>query len=238
MRSQKVLPSIPLFAGLSDSDRRILTSEALETPYRRGEYIFREGDPADWLHIVTEGSVKCVKSSADGRDVTVKVLLPGDLFCCEAAVFNGSPHPGCAKVLEQAKIVRIHKQTYIDVLRRNPDLALEVITYLGNRLREAQENAKAFIFHRAEQRIAKILISMASKAGVKDPCGVRLNVHLTRRDLADMAGLTVETTTRIMSRFKKQGLVQGTAKRLLIQDIEKLKILESPVLRPNHSRQL
>ena len=60
-----------------------------ETRYGKGEYIFREGDPTEYFHIVKEGSVKCVKSSLDGKECTLKVLMPGDLFCCDAATFDG-----------------------------------------------------------------------------------------------------------------------------------------------------
>jgi CRP/FNR family transcriptional regulator len=110
-------------------------------------------------------------------------------------------------------------------LRRNPDAALEVIKYLGQRLNEAQENAKLLALDRAEQRLASLLIKLASRAGVREADGIRLSVRLTRQDLADMAGIAVETATRLMSQFKRTGLVSGTAKRLVIQDHERLERL-------------
>lgn len=234
MSNPEWLAHLPLFSSLSAAERRELSSQIVESSYGKGEYIFREGDPAEWFHIVKEGTVKCVKSSADGRDVTLKYLLPGDLFCCEAAVFDGSAHPGCAKVLDQAKVVRIKKQAYFDFLRRNPDAALSIIQYLGVRLKEAQEHAKTFAFDHAEQRIASILLTLAQKAGITEPAGIRLGIRLTRKDLADMAGLTVETATRIMSRFKKQDIVKGTAKCLMIINMPYLQTLRnaSPLIHP------
>ncbi|RMH06837.1 MAG: Crp/Fnr family transcriptional regulator [Nitrospirae bacterium] len=231
-----LLSRFPLFAFLSKADQQSLVQDILEIPYKKGEYIFREGDPADWFHIVKEGTVKCVKSSPDGRDVTLKFLTAGDLFCCEAATLEGSCHPGCAKVLEPATIVKIPKKRYWEILRRNPDMALEVIQYLGERLREAQETAKAMVFHKAERRLAAVLATLAEKTGIPESEGIRLATKVTRRDLADMSGLTVETATRLMSRFKAQHLVTGTAKRLLIRNLNALKaIAYSPVTADSHS---
>ena len=228
MSLRTLLRTFPLFAPLSEADFDLLLNDIHEAPYQKGEYIFREGDPTEWFHVVKEGSVKCVKSSPDGRDMTLKVLTPGDLFCCEASVFEGSAHPGCAKVLDGATVLKIPKERYLDILRRNPEMAIEVIQYLGERLREAQENAKSLVFHRAEQRLASILISLAAKAGQPDSEGIRLNTRLTRRDLADMAGLTVETATRIMGRLKAEHIVIGKAKNLVICNLDALKTIANP----------
>ncbi|MEW6543604.1 MAG: Crp/Fnr family transcriptional regulator [Nitrospirota bacterium] len=227
MKKANLLHTIPLFRFLSEPDRRRVAREVVETRYAKGQYIFQEGDPADSFHILKEGSVKCVKTSPDGREVTLKVLMPGDLFCCEAAVFDGAPHPGCALPMEDVSVLRLSKKSYFDLLRRNPDAALDIIRYLGARLNEAQENAKVLALDRAEQRVAALLSNLASRASIRDGNGLRLTVRLTRQDLADMTGITVETAIRIMSRFKRARLVSGTARRLVIWDLPKLRQMAS-----------
>ena len=227
MKKSEPLRKIPLFSLLAERDRRKIAAEVTEARYSKGEYIFREGDPAKYFHIVKEGAVKCVKSSADGKECTLKVLLPGDLFCCEAAVFDGAPHPGTAQPMGDVSILRLNKKSYFEMLRRNPEAALEVIKYLGKRLSEAQENAKLLALDRAEQRMAALLANLASRTGVREPDGLHLKVRLTRQDLANMVGVTVETAIRIMSRFNRVKLVSGTAKRIVIRDLSKLKQLAS-----------
>jgi CRP/FNR family transcriptional regulator len=221
------LKTIPLFNALSERDRRCIADQMVESHYHKNQYIFREGDPADYFYILKTGAVKCVKSSPGGKDVTLKVLMPGDLFCCEAAVFDGAPHPGCAQSMGEVSVLRLSKKCYFDLLRRNGDAALEVIKYLGGRLNEAQEHAKVLALDRAEQRIAALLANLASRVGVNEAGGIRLNVRLTRQDLADMAGITSETAIRVMSRFKRARIVSGTAKSLVILDLSHLKKLAS-----------
>lgn len=215
--------NIPLLNILREPDRREFLEELTEAHYGKGDYIFRQGDPADFFHIVNKGTVKCVKSSPEGKECTLKVLMPGDLFCCEAAVFDGSPHPGTAQPMGNVSILRLSKKAYFDLLRKNPDAAIEVIKYLGARLNEVQEQAKILALDRADQRLASLLVNLAERTGVKESHGFRLGVRLTRQDMANMVGVTTETVIRIMARFKKLRLVSGTAARLIVRDVPRLK---------------
>lgn len=201
--------------------------ELSEARYGKDDFIFHEGDPTEYFHIVKEGTVKCVKSTRDGKQCTIKMLVPGDLFCCDAAAFDGACHPGSAQPMGDVSILRMHKSTYLDILRRSPDAALEVIKYLGNRLHEAQERNKILALDRADQRLAALLADLTTRNGVKDQHGIRLSMRLTRQDMANMIGATTETVIRIMSRFKRDRLVSGTANRLVILNLERLKTLAS-----------
>jgi CRP/FNR family transcriptional regulator len=230
------LSKIPLFEHLSDRERRKVAEEVVETCYRKDEFIFREGDPATCFHILKEGAVKCVKTSPAGKQVTLKVLMPGDLFCCDAAVLDNGAHPGCAQPMGDVRVLSLSKSSYYKLLRRNPDAALQVIQYLGSRLNEAQETAKVLALNPADQRLAALLVKLAERAGLREGNQVRLTVRLTRQDLADMVGITVETDTRIMSRFKRDKLVSGTAKSLVIRNLAKLQQLAVPVPCPSNGR--
>jgi CRP/FNR family transcriptional regulator len=222
MASQTCLDSLPLFACLSETDRQELAKHAIEVPMKKGQFIFREGEPADWFHIVTQGNVKCVKSNSEGREVTLKVLMPGDLFCCEASAFSGDSHPGCAQSMGDGIVIKIHRKTMLDVIQRNPEAAVNIINYLSHRLRESQDQAKAFALDRADQRVANLLVNLAERSGIQEAQDIRISVRLTHQDLADMAGLTKETTSRILSRFKKEHLIAGHGKQLFILKLPRL----------------
>ena len=233
------LSKIPLFAHLSERERRKVAAGIVESRYGKDEFIFREGDPATSFHILKEGTVKCVKTSPEGKQVTLKVLMPGDLFCCDAAVLDNGVHPGCAQPMGDVSVLTLSKEAYFGLLRRNPEAALQVIQYLGNRLNEAQETAKVLALNPAEQRLATLLVKLAGRAGLRERNQVRLTVRLTRQDLADMVGMTVETATRIMGRFKRDKLVSGTAKSLVIRNLARLQQLATstpcPVAKSAHA---
>lgn len=229
MDKRSKLREIPILSFLKDSDLKSLTSGMTEARYDRGQYIFKEGDPAEWFHVLTSGTVKCVKSSAEGKEAVLKVLVPGDLFCCEAAVFDGKPHPGCALTMGPTTVLKIRKEAYFRLIKQNPEAALEIIKYLGNRLSEAQETAKTFALERADQRIASLLAKLAERLGKETPNGLLLEIRLTRQDLADMAGLALETTIRMISKLTRKGLLGKSGRCLVIKDLKRLKILAESV---------
>ncbi|MEQ1563922.1 MAG: Crp/Fnr family transcriptional regulator, partial [Nitrospiraceae bacterium] len=173
------LDRIPLLNILSIADRQRMLQELTETRYGKHDYIFREGDPTEYFHIVKEGTVKCVKSTPEGKECTLKMLMPGDLFCCDAAAFDGASHPGSAQPMGDVSILRMKKKSYFEMLRRNPDAAMEVIKYLGNRLNEAQEKTKDLALDRADQRLASLLVDLAARSGIPDQNGIRLTVRMT-----------------------------------------------------------
>jgi CRP/FNR family transcriptional regulator len=155
------------------------------------------------------------------------MLMPGDLFCCDAAAFDGGCHPGTAQPMGNVSILRMRRKAYFDMLRRSPDAAMEVIKYLGNRLTEAQEKAKILALDRADQRLAALLADLGARNGIRASHGISLPMRLTRQDMANMIGATTETVIRIMSRFKRQQLVSGTANRLLILNLDRLRAIAS-----------
>src|SRR5918996_5003572 len=124
MKNPDHLKAIPLFNLVKRSERQRLAGEVTETRYRKGQFIFREGEPSEFFHIVKEGTVKCVKSTSDGKVCTLKMLMPGDLFCCDAAAFDGGRHPGTAQPMGNVSILRMHKTAYFDLLKRSPDAAI------------------------------------------------------------------------------------------------------------------
>ena len=221
------LSRLPLLKILSGADRQGALQNLTEQRYTKKDVIFREGDPTEYFHIVKEGTVKCVKSTPNGKECTLKMLMPGDLFCCDAAAFEGACHPGTAQPMGDVSILRMNKNAYFEMLRRNPEAAIEVIRHLGNRLNEAQENAKVLALDRTDQRLASLLVDLATRSGIPDSQGIKLTVRLTRQDMANMVGTTTETAIRIMGRFKRDRLVSGTATHLVIRNLARLKAIAS-----------
>ena len=217
----QVVRTVPLFASLRERDWEEVASQLTGLCYHREAYIFFEGDAPENLYVVWMGRVKLVRHSVDGRDVVLDVLGPGRLLG-EVAVFEGRSYSQTAQAMEEVAAIAIARNDYLDLLQRYPTLALAVINELGRRLRVANDLVQSLAVDRVEQRIARALLRLAMYNGTPTKDGLMIQMRLTRQDLADMTGTTVETAIRIMSRFRKQGWITTQRGRVIIKQPDQL----------------
>lgn len=225
----KFLRTIPLLSFLPDQELRKIASQAIEQRYANDEFVFRDGDHAEWLYFIKSGVVRCMKYGLDGKEFILKPLLPGDSFCCESVTFDQTlAHPGNAQAMGDVTILKISRRTYLRLIEQYPRAGPQVISYLGTRLRESQEVAKSLALDPAETRLASLLIRLAEKIGEPSAQGLRITVTFTREDLGHMSGMTEETVVRIFSRWREQGLISTDGgKSLVIPTLHALKTLTS-----------
>jgi CRP/FNR family transcriptional regulator, nitrogen oxide reductase regulator len=203
-----LLAHSPLFAPLRDEEQRDLARQSVRRRFDKDEYLFFEGDPAEWLIFVSEGRVKMIKHSESGRETILTTFGPGQIVG-EVGVLIGDAYPATAQALEPTLTLSVPRARYAELVRKNPELAWALITELGRRLLRAHEALRSMAVEKVERRIARVLLRMASAAGERLEDGaVRLTVLLSRQDIADMAGTVVETAIRTLSRFQREGLVE------------------------------
>lgn len=215
------LQAMPILSSLSQRDWEKVKHLFIEKHFGKDDYIFFEGDPSSWLGVVLEGRVKVIKHSEAGKDVVLDVISPGEMLG-EVAAFNREPHPATAQAMEPTVVASIHQDDYHRLLEQYPALALKVIEEQGRRLREAQDMIKSMAVERVERRIARILLKLAATTGSSNEEGIVIELPLTRQDIAQMAGTTVETAIRTMSKFRKKGLVQTKRSRVIILEPHEL----------------
>jgi CRP-like cAMP-binding protein len=215
------LQETPILSSLSQRDLEKVKPLFIEKQFGGDDYIFFEGDPASWLGVVLEGRVKMIKHSEAGKDVVLDLIAPGEMIG-EVAAFNGEPYPATAQAMEPTVVASIHQDDYLRLLKQYPALALKVIEEQGRRLREAQDMIRSMAVERVERRIARILLKLAATTGSSSEDGITIELPLTRQDIAEMAGTTVETAIRTMSRFRKKGLVQTKRGQVIILEPHQL----------------
>jgi CRP/FNR family transcriptional regulator len=172
--------------------------------------------------MVAAGRVKLIKHTAEGRGVILHVVGPGDWFGGVAA-FGRRPHPFTAQTMESTTILEILGTDFAALMDRYPAVANQVIQELVERLTEAHEMMTRLTMAPVERRLAHTLLQLSGKMGHSHSNGVTIDVPLTRQDIAEMAGTTVETTIRVLSRWRKQGVIQMEGGRVVITDRERLK---------------
>jgi CRP/FNR family transcriptional regulator len=217
---------IPMFEFLEAEELDRLYSLCTTESFAKGEYVFLECDQPRNLYVAVKGEVKLLKQTEDGRETIVEMAYPGEIFG-EEAIFDGQPYPMTAQALSDVELLSISRTDFFTFLRDNPDLALEIITELGTRLREAQNTIRALAMERVEWRIARVLLMLSRKAGIVEADGVSIDLPLTRQDIADMAATTVETTIRVLSNFKKMGLVETEKGKIILRDKKHLEEMVS-----------
>ena len=211
--------STPLFKSLSDSDWKDVVQYLHGHCYTADSYLFFQGDPPEALYIIWDGRVKLVRHTDQGRDVVVTVLGSEQLIG-EMAIFDGRPYSMTAVTLEDTAVITITRNDLLDIIHRYPAVSFEVILELNRRLRLSHELVRSLAVDRVDQRIARALLRLKDLGGVPAPTGpgVMIDIHLTRQDIAEMTGTTVETAIRVMSRQRKGGLTKNYKGRTIILD--------------------
>ncbi|MFA4828458.1 MAG: Crp/Fnr family transcriptional regulator [Thermodesulfovibrionales bacterium] len=218
------LKKIPVFSALSTSDAEEVKPYLMPAKFRKKESIFSEGDPSDWLYIVTKGKVKITKLSQSGRELILEIISPMDFFG-GVAVMRGFPYPANAIAMEDSEALKISRSNLMRILDRFPNLMYCMAMNIGDRIKGSHETLKNIAVEKVESRIASLLIKLSEKTSTKTDNTIVIDMKLTKQDIAEMVGTTVETSIRTMSKFKKLGIVAEKTGKIIIKDLNKLKTL-------------
>ena len=194
--------------GLPSEEGLQIISHFVRKEYEPDEYIFFEGDGPAQLWFLEHGRVKLLKHSDTGRDVIVTVVSAGN-FLGESAIREGVVYPVTAQAIEAAVLLILAEVTYLELLRLHPGLSTLIIDGLEQRLDEAYDTIRSVAVERVERRIARLLLKLAASVGKPTAGGSRIliDMPLTRQDVAEMTGTTVESAIRVMSKFRKLGVI-------------------------------
>ncbi len=218
------LREFSIFEGLPDENLKELSLIFSKRTYRRGEIIFTEGEEADRFYLLYSGRVKITKASTEGKEVIIEIIIPGEPFGA-MAVLQGGRYPATAETMEASTTIEARRDALIKVCENSPGLLLKLTSKIAERVRESHEMLKGIAFEKVEARIAKLLLRLSEKIGHKTPQGLLIDMRLTKQDIAEMTGTTVETAIRTMSKLKKEGLVIEENKRIILPDPQGLKKL-------------
>jgi CRP-like cAMP-binding protein len=212
--------SIPLLSSLRAEDREALAPLCRMRGYEKGEVIFHEGDPADRIHFVHIGRVKIVKA-AGGRDVIIEILGPGEPVGA-VAVFERRPFPATAVAIEPSGILSIPEREFFAMLEKRPEMMRAVLAGLTYRLMMVNKRL-ADMTGSAEARASRLFLTLADRVGTRRDSGVFVPLTLSRQEVADLIGTTLETAIRLMSRWQKDNLVVTEKGGFFVPSVEDLK---------------
>ena len=212
--------AIPLFQCLKPEERRLLAPVCQAVPYGKGEEIFHEGAPAEDLCFVVLGRVKIVKAGRD-RDVILGLFGPGEPVGA-VAVFEGGRFPASAVALEPSTVLRVPERAFFSAIDAHPEMTRRLLQGLMIRQLEITRRL-ADLSAPVERRIARLLLTLASRMGRPAGTKVAIPLALSRLEIAELTGTTVETAIRVMSRWGKEDLVVTTPDGFVLNDEARLK---------------
>jgi CRP-like cAMP-binding protein len=218
------LRAIPLFRDLDYHDLEALSRVAREQLLPKGSLILAAGDPGDALHLIVTGLVKVFQTSEDGREKTLAILGPGDCLG-EVALLDGGTRSASASTMAESRLLTLPRASFQEALHQQPGLAEQLLLVLAARLRKADQQVEQLAFQNARGRVVSALLALAEAHGVADPGGRRITLRLTHQDLADFAGTTRETSTRVLAELTDRGLVGFAGRQIQLCDVEGLRRL-------------
>ena len=218
------IKNISIFNSLSPQEEKEVLRCVAHDTFRKKETIFSEGDPSDWFYIVKKGKVKITKISHEGKEIILELISPLEFFG-GIAVVRGFPYPANAVAMEDTEVLKISRKDILSLMDRFPGLMYCMAMNIGDRIKGSHETLKSIALEKVEARIASLLIKLCDKAGEAVPGGLQINMKLTKQDIAEMVGTTVETSIRTISKLTKAGIVSAKAGKIIVRDLEKLKSL-------------
>lgn len=188
--------------------------------FKKGQVIFSEGGHPLGLFCINDGKVKIEHSGVDGKEQIVRMAKGGDVLGYRALLSN-ERYNASAVALDDTDVCFIPKDPFFNVLKTNPGLSLDIIKMLSSELRKAEETITDLAQKPVRERMAEALLFLKETYGFEED-GQTINVILSREDIANLVGTATETAIRLLSEFKKDGIVESVGKKLRIANIEKL----------------
>jgi CRP/FNR family transcriptional regulator len=214
---EELLRSSTLYRNLSGEDQKRLAAVSLAKFYERGETIFSEGDSPDFLVTIASGRVKVVKLIPSGKEIILEIFGAGDPVGAVVA-YEGRPYPASAVAIEPVQCILVRRSEFFALFERHPTFVRGFLTGMAQRIVELTRRIPEVAGGRVETRFARLFLKLADRMGEARGAARFIPMALSRQELADLTGTTIETCIRIMSRWGKEGVVTTEREGFVVSD--------------------
>jgi CRP/FNR family cyclic AMP-dependent transcriptional regulator len=204
---------------IADSDFLVsLQKLARRKSYSENQIIFSEGDKSDFLPIIKTGKVKMVRFPDVDKEVIIGIFESGEMFAVPP-VFDGGNYPSTAVAMEETTLLLLYRQDFLRLLRQSSEFSFAVIGWMCEMLREKTATIKNLATASPEQRVGNVLLRLAEK----HDAGTSVKISLRRQDIAEIAGLSTETTIRVIRKLAEKDLVKILRGKIILEQPERLR---------------
>jgi CRP-like cAMP-binding protein len=218
------LRNVPIFNELSDQELDKIAALGVRKKYKKGSIILLEEETGAALFVIITGKVKIVRMDDDGREVILSILGGSDFFG-EMAILDGLTRSASVVATSKSELFMIHRRDFLRLLNDYPMVAIALLRELTGRLRKADTQIKSLSLKDAAGRVANVVLQLADEVGMFRKGRVEIDELPLQQDLANMAGTSRETISRMIHKFIKKGYLQLQGNKLIINDYESFKNL-------------
>ncbi len=211
-----LLAKVPLFEGLSPTDRQIVARAAVLKGFRRGERIVTQGQTGDAFFVIVRGRVAVSVLSPEGREVVLNTLTTGEHFG-EMALLDDSPRSATVTAAERSELAVVTREVFFDLLKTNFALLRTLLSTFSRRLRHANATIEGLASLDVKGRLARYFHDLAVQRGRKAGGGWVVVVRPSQREIADTIGSSRETVSRTMSQLARENLIVPKGKAIYVR---------------------
>lgn len=216
------LRNVPIFADLSEKELARIAKLGTRQKYKKGSVVVIEQESGAALFIIISGKVKVVRMDESGREVILSIFGPGEFFG-EMSLLDGMARSASVVATTKAELFMIHRRDFLQMLNDYPSIAISLLAELAMRLRKADMQIKSLSLKDAAGRVANVLLMLAEDIGFFRKGKVEIEELPLQQDIANMAGTSRETVSRMLHMFAEQGKIELKGSKVIINDYEAFK---------------
>lgn len=223
--NQKIMEfagKVPLFQGLTNAELSTVCSLMIVREFRAGEVIVQKDDDAgQTFFIIVSGSAHVSAITPEDKQTILATLKRSDFFG-EIAILDGEPRSASVIAAEDCRVLMLHRQPFFDILHRYPKIAIQMLVEMSKRLRKSNRQINTLSLISAYGRVADVILQIAREQGYRKGSVTIIPKRPTHQTIAEMAGTSRETVSRILSTLRKKHYIAIDGKKMTILDEEKL----------------
>ncbi len=222
LESNKTLRDIPLFSELSIEQLREMSAISKIKKFNKHEFIFSEGDYYQGFFILLKGTVKVFKVNSEGKESVVHIVKQLNTFA-DIPLFEGSNYPVTAQALEESLALFIPKDGFIELLKKNHEMALKMLAGFAKRLKSLVAQIEDLRSKEVPNRLAKFLIKEIKTAGTEKLPEPFVKLVIPKSTIAGYLGTITETLSRALKKLQDEGIIRVDGKKIFVNDMRRLK---------------
>jgi len=217
----ETLRRVPFFAVLPPDELKSLAAHCVVRRLTRDEMLVNEGDPSDGLFVVQAGAVKVFKMAETGREQVLGVERAGSTLG-ELPLFDGGTFPASAAAIEDSTLLYLPKREFLDLCRRNAEVAFAVIRSLAWRFRYMTSLVEELSLKEVSHRLARFLRDRALRSGMRTKRGIEFPLEETNQEIGAEIGTVRDLVSRNLRRFVDRGIIRLERRKVIVLDMEEL----------------